>query len=194
MDSEFVVVTPIPFLDNMIWLFWFCNFSQFFICTPCKIGDPSRPDHHQSSQSNGLPNAISCNQDMDDWYQDFKDKMDVQAQDIFNMKTYEYTDGETELKSAALTNNDIPIIINGEPDDLVKQPFLCCTTPEKIFKSWMVVGFVPFTQNALSHKKVHHMLGEGGASVEMSAKVKETQQNYNCLKREVIILCISLCC
>ncbi len=140
---------------------------------------------------------------MDDLFQDFKGKMDAQAQDIFKEKTYKCTvslkhqkeEGETKLKSAALTNDDFPTIINGQPDDLVeKQPFLCCTTPEKIFKSWMVVGFVPFTQNALSHKKVHHMLGEGGASVEMSAKVKETQQNYNCLKREVIILCISLCC
>mmetsp|Transcript_5727 Transcript_5727/g.11705 ORF Transcript_5727/g.11705 Transcript_5727/m.11705 type:complete len:257 (+) Transcript_5727:481-1251(+) len=48
----------------------------------------------------------------------------------------------------------------------------------------MAVGFVPFTRNALSHKKVCHILGEGEASVEMTAKLKETQQNYNCLKRE----------
>jgi len=40
---------------------------------------------------------------------------------------------------------------------------LSCTTPEKFFKSWMAVGFVPFTRKALSHKKVRHMLGDRGA-------------------------------
>ncbi len=145
----------------------------------------------------GLPNATSCNQEMDDWFQGFKGKTYAQTQEIFKEKTYDYTvalknqkeDGETEIKTAALKNDHIPRIINSRPEDPPeKRPFLKCTTPAKIFKSGMAASFIPITWNALNHKKVRHMLGEGGASKEIMVKQKETQKNYNQLKSEVIIV------
>ncbi len=49
----------------------------------------------------------------------------------------------------------------------------------------MAVGFVPFTWNALSHDKVWHLLGDGGASEEMTATLSWTQQNNNEFKEKV---------
>ncbi len=106
----------------------------------------------------GLPNATSCNQEMDDWFQEFYGRTSAQAQEIFKQKTFDYAlsvknhqeDDETEIKSAALTNDDLLQIINGlSSDPIEKHPFSCCATKEKIFKSWLAVGFIPFTRNAL---------------------------------------------
>lgn len=142
----------------------------------------------------GLPNATSCNQEMDDWFQDLKGRTDAQAQEIFKQKVYEYAlavkdcqnDRDTEIESAALTNDDLPQIIKGlRGNPIEKRPFSCCVTKEEIFKSWMAVGFVPFTQNALSHKKVQHLLGDGGASDEMTDKLSSTLQKYKELKEKV---------
>ncbi len=125
----------------------------------------------------GLPNTTSATQKMDDWFQEFKERTDSQAQDIFEKKMYDHAlslkncnnDDITKIKSADLSNDDLPAIINGHPNDLQERcPFDLCATPQKIFKSWLKVGFVPFTCNALKHKKVRHMLGEGGASEEMA--------------------------
>ncbi len=146
----------------------------------------------------GLPNATSCQQEMDDWFQDFNGRISVQAQEILEQKTYDYAlllkncqeDGETKIKSPALTNDDLPRIINGlSSDPIEKRPFLCCATKEKIFKSWLAVGFVPFTRNALLHKKVRHLLGDGGASKEMTETLAWTQQTYRELK-EKVMMCI----
>ncbi len=129
---------------------------------------------------------------MDDWFQEFKGRTDLQAQDIFEKKTYDHAislknrnnDGITKIKSAALTNDDLLAIINGHPNDpQEKRPFDLCATLQKIFKSWLKFGFVPCTHNALKHKKVRHMLGEGGASEEMELKLKTTQKSYHKLKK-----------
>jgi len=108
----------------------------------------------------GLLNTTSCNQEMDDWFQDFKGKTDAQAQDIFEEKTYEYAvslkhgkvDGETELKSAALTNDDIPRIINGLPDDY---NFCLALHPRKFSRvGWQLDLFLLLAKHFLTRKFV----------------------------------------
>ena len=52
--------------------------------------------------------------------------------------------------------------MNGRTDDGISwQPFNKCFTREKIVQqAWYKVGFVPFTRNCLSDKKVRHELGQ----------------------------------
>ncbi len=142
----------------------------------------------------GLPNSTSATQEMDDWFQHFKGSTDIAAQTIFEMKLFNYSKAirdcqngeESTIKGAALTNDDIPYIINGRQDDPIEQrPFFHCATPANIFKSWLNVGFIPFTRKALTNQKVRHMLGDGGASDEMAAKIKSVQDSYDKLKAEV---------
>ncbi len=153
----------------------------------------------------GLPNATLCQQDIDDWFQLFKGMSDTQAQEVIEEKLYNYflavknqqEGSETEIKSACLTNDDLPTINNGKPDDPPKKRSLYhCTTPDKIFCSWMKVGFVPLTSNALKHKKVWKMLGDGGASDEMTKLFKDTELRYKVLKEWVSFFSnwILLCC
>ncbi len=82
-------------------------------------------------------------------------------------------DGKREVKTATLSNDDIPRIINGCPNDPIeKNPFSLCDTLRKIFNSWTKVCFAPFTRNSLTHKKNCHTLSESGASIDMAAKLK----------------------
>ncbi len=108
--------------------------------------------------SPGLPNTSSATQEMNDWFQKLNGRTDLQAQDIFEQKTYYHAlslknqgnNGVTKIKSAALANYDLPVIINGQPNDpQEKHLFDLFETPQKIFKSWFKVGFVQFTHNAL---------------------------------------------
>ncbi len=138
----------------------------------------------------GLQNTNSTIQKMDDWFQEFKGRTDLQAQDIFEKKMYFHAisfkhcnnHGVTKIKSAALKNVDLPAIINRQPNDLQeKHPFDLCATLQKILKNCLHVGSVSFMQNALN-KKFCHMLGDGGASGNMALKLKSTQKSYDDLK------------
>lgn len=82
-------------------------------------------------------------QDMDDWFQEFKGKYNSRAQGVFKPKTYKRGlllknhnfDGEFEIKSAALTNDDISAMINDAKNDYPeKQPFYLCATSEKYLR------------------------------------------------------------
>ena len=87
---------------------------------------------------------------------------------------------------AHLTNGDLPIIINRKPGQPVeKRPFDYCFTEERIFGAFLAIGFIPFTRQALKHKKVCHMLGMGGASKEMTKKLETTNKRYALLKAQV---------
>ncbi len=90
----------------------------------------------------GLTNTTSNSQEMDVWFQEFKGRTDLQAQDIFEQKSYFHAlslknpnnNGITKIKSASLKNDDLPMIINGHPNNLQKKhPFDLCATPQKIF-------------------------------------------------------------
>ncbi len=123
---------------------------------------------------------------------------DAKAQEIFEEKIYNYfvtlknqqEGSETKIKTACLTNDNLPVIINGKPNDPPeKYPFYHCATPDKIFCNWMKVGFVLFTCNSLKHKKVCHMLGDGGASDEILKTLLETEVRYKELKEQVSFIC-----
>lgn len=157
----------------------------------------------------GLPNTTSCTQEMDDIFQQFKGDCDTQAQEVFARKTYEkaaaieYKAKEKELARergeaiapevegirvsvAHLTNNDLPEILNGKPGEPIdKRPFDKNFTPGKIFRCWMNIGWTPFTRNALKHKKVRHMLGDGGANSEMKETLESVTEQYAKLKGEI---------
>ncbi len=72
----------------------------------------------------GLLNKTSSNQEMDDWIQDFKGKYNAHIQEVFEEKTYAHElalknrqdNGETEIKGAVLTNDNLPVVIYGHPD------------------------------------------------------------------------------
>ena len=157
----------------------------------------------------GLPNTTSCTQEMDDIFQQFKGDCDTQAQEVFARKTYEkaaaieYKAKEKELARergeaiapevegirvsvAHLTNDDLPEILNGKPGEPIdKRPFDKNFTPGKIFRCWMNIGWTPFTRNALKHKKVRHMLGDGGANSEMKETLESVTEQYAKLKGEI---------
>ena len=135
----------------------------------------------------GLPNGTGFNQEMDNMFQTFKGDTDDKAQVIFTRKTYERAQKVREKKldeaivipPAHLTNYDIPEMTNGKPGDPIKDhPFYNNFTPEKILKCFLAIGFTPFTQQGLKHKKVRHELGEGEASEGMAALLRKTQKDY----------------
>ena len=137
----------------------------------------------------GLPKSTSATQEMDDLYETYKGMCDRSAQDVFTQKTYNRSraieklvqdqkagvvkDDGKRIKPAQLDNYDLPEIINGKPGyAMEKKPFDYCFTYPKIFKSWLNIGFVPFTRQVLLHKKVRHMLGKGGGSDDTSETPK----------------------
>ena len=143
----------------------------------------------------GLPNFTSATQEMDDIFQDFKSKTDQKAQAIFTRKTYEHAmqlrdrainpEAGVVVVPAHLTNSDLPEMINGRLGEPIEErPFDACFTPKGSWGSWMQIGFVPLTRHALSHKKVRHVLGEGGASDEMKSQLADTESEYNELKSQ----------
>ena len=51
--------------------------------------------------------------------------------------------------------------MNGVPDDAIKdRPFDCHFTKEKIIRSWVKIGFVPYTRSCLKNPKVRKELGQ----------------------------------
>lgn len=121
----------------------------------------------------GLPSETSCSQRWKTGSKTLRGKNDAYAGESFEQKAYDHAmalknwpeDGETEVKNGALRNDNIPMLVNGlKSDPIHLQLFDSCTLKEKIFKSSLAVGFVPFTCNAIHHNKFWHMLGEGGTS------------------------------
>ena len=151
----------------------------------------------------GLPNTISATQKMDGLYETFKGMCDRSAQNVFTWKVYDRSwaveklrnkdreDGFVEadekiIKPAQLNNNNLPEITNGKPGYPVENKlFDYCFTHAKIFNSWLNIGFVPFSQNPLKHKKVRYMLGKGRGSDDTRETIEKVQANYGKLKKDV---------
>ena len=142
----------------------------------------------------GLPNSTSATQEMDDAYQTFKSATDKKSQKVFTRKIYcrakaveqHQLDDTVVIPVSHLTNDDIPEIINGKPGDPIEErPFDNKFTSERILKSFLNIGWTPFTRKALEHKKVRHMLGEGGASEEMKGTLESVQERYDSLRTKV---------
>jgi len=142
----------------------------------------------------GLPNSTSATQEMDDVYTTFKGMTDARAQKVFTRKIHARAlavdkhkkDPSVEIPVSHITNDDIAAIVNGKPDDPIEErPFDFCFQNEKIWKSFTKIGWTPFTRAALKHKKVRHMLGEGGASEDMKGKLERVQERYDDIKEKV---------
>ena len=65
------------------------------------------------------------------------------------------------------SNLDLANLVNGWPGDPVQLwPFDCHFMAEGIIETWIAVGFLPITGNAVNDPKVRHELGDGGAPPE----------------------------
>ena len=77
------------------------------------------------------------------------------------------------------TNTDIPFIVNGlETDPIELRPFSYFFTEQKIWRSWCNIGWIPFTRKCLSHPKVRHELGKGGASEKQRSLLEALESDY----------------
>lgn len=94
----------------------------------------------------------------------FKQSTDLKAEEIFEQKTFERAtiieqhkttpDIEFPVAHTHMTNLNIPETINGKPGDpLEKRLFDLHFTRERIWNSWMAIGFVPFSRKVLKHKR-----------------------------------------
>lgn len=88
-------------------------------------------------------------------------------------------DGKTEVKTETISNEDLPRIMNGWPDDPIKQPsFSLCATIRKKFKSWNEGWLHPLHVNPLPHNNGCHKLCDGGASNDKEVKLNNMQDLY----------------
>ena len=114
----------------------------------------------------GLPNATSVQQEMDALYGPFKSSTYARGEKVVQHKLRSRglaRRNGNRVPSAVLNLdfNDLATIVNGQPDDEVTdRPFDCHFTREKILWSWKKVGFVPFTRNCLTNKRVRKELGQ----------------------------------
>jgi hypothetical protein len=81
--------------------------------------------------------------------------------------------------NVSLGNRDLSNIVNGFPgDDVSKRPFDYTFTKANIINSWIAVGFLPMTANAVNDPKVRYELGEGGAPEAEQKRIAELVEDY----------------
>ena len=127
----------------------------------------------------GLPNSTSCTQEQDQLYQDFKQCLRTKTNTIYqdrlskrlgliSILVLELGAIEVEAenkkieqriavarKMPKLTNDDLPMIVNGDDlDDIEDKPFDYCFTKEKIKNCFPRVGYVLFTRKALENSNM----------------------------------------
>jgi len=79
----------------------------------------------------------------------------------------------------SFTNLDLANLVNGWPGDPIDlRPFDCHFTAKSIIRSWIAVGFLPMTGNAVNDPKVRHELGDGGAPPEAAIRMKALNTEY----------------
>ena len=134
----------------------------------------------------GLPNATSVQQEMDALYGAFKSatyaRGELVLMDKMRKRGLAARNGNARVAAAAAASiltlgfEDLATIVNGNADDdLSGRPFDKNFTKEKIIQAWCKVGFVPFTRNCLSHKKVRHELGQ----TSTNEALESLQVEYN---------------
>jgi len=128
----------------------------------------------------GLPNATSVQQEMDALYGAFKsatyDRGEMVLMEKMRKRGVATRNGNVRVAAAAAASiltlgfEDLATIVNGHADDdISRRPFDKNFTKEKIVQAWCKVGFVPFTRNCLSNKKVRHELGQTVANKELES-------------------------
>ena len=82
--------------------------------------------------------------------------------------------------NVSLGNRDLSNIVNGFPGDNVsKKPFDYTFTKANIINSWIAVGFLPMTANAVNDPKVRYELGEGGAPEAEQKRIADLVEDYH---------------
>ena len=125
----------------------------------------------------GLPNAMSVQQEMDVLYGAFKSATYGRGEVVLMERRGATARNANARVLVAAAGGSIlsfgfedflAVIVNERTDDdISKRPFDKCFTEEKILQAWRKVGFVPFTRNCLSSKKVRHKLGQSSANVAL---------------------------
>ena len=81
------------------------------------------------------------------------------------------------LTVISLSNDDLPRMINGRPEDPIEKiPFNRTFKIERIQKSWENVGFLPFTRKCLTNNKVRSELGQTNPDEKLENLVKEYER------------------
>ena len=84
----------------------------------------------------------------------------------------------------SIGNRDLANIVNGFPGDkLANKPFDYTFTRENIINSWISVGFLPMTANAVNHPKVCFELGKSGAPEAEQKRISDLYTDY-CTTRD----------
>ena len=155
-----------------------------------------------------LPNGTSCTAEMDQLFEKFKpacsksalriatmmmkSRMDVRlAEKKAKINLGESSneeldesddDGKQKRRSVcnvSFSNLNLANLVNGWPEDPIElRPFDFHFTAEGIIKSWISVGFLPMTGNAVNDPKVRHELGDGGAPPEAAIRMKALSVEY----------------
>jgi hypothetical protein len=115
----------------------------------------------------GLPNATSVQQEMGALYGRFKSSTyacgEKSVQQKLRVRGFARRNGDKNLPPAVLSLDfgDLATIVNGRPDDEDRdRPFDSHFTKAKILWPWTKIGFVPFTRNCLTNKRVRKELGQ----------------------------------
>jgi hypothetical protein len=88
--------------------------------------------------------------------------------------------------NVSLGNRDLSNIVNGFPgDDVSKRPFDYTFTKANIINSWIAVGFLPMTANAVNDPKVRYELGEGGALEAEQKRITDLVEDYQQSRSEL---------
>ena len=153
----------------------------------------------------GLPNSTSCTQEQDQLHQDFKQCLRTKRNTIYQHRLNKRlglitslvlelgaTEVEAEKKNieqrlavarkmTKLTNDDLPMIVNGNDVDYIEnRPFDYCFTKEKIKNCFARVGNVPFTRKAVETPNIQHEMNEKDEKAEdisLLSHQYETSQN-----------------
>ena len=111
---------------------------------------------------------------------------------VDSMEESSESDSETPRKkkgrrsacNVSIGNRDLANIVNGFPgDELVNKPFDYTFTRQNIINSWIAVGFLPMTANAVNDPKVRFELGEGGAPEAEQKRISDLYTDY-CTTRD----------
>lgn len=79
-----------------------------------------------------------------------------------------------------ITHRDLSFIVNGYSNDPIElRPFDHCFTKENIIKTWIAVGFLPMTGNAVNDPKVAYELGADGAPIEAQDRMHALVDDYS---------------
>ena len=78
-----------------------------------------------------------------------------------------------------LSNYDLAPIVNGFPGDPIEmRSFDYCFQEESILKSWIAVGFLPMTRNAINDPKVRRELNDGDTADETNQRIELFFRDY----------------